>query len=136
MQKNVKLYLEAGDIPKSCTECFLGKRYGCVGDVECKVLGEYFTGNVKPPYKDRPDQCPLSEIPVRHGTWKVVFHFAPYQKCSSCGFEMPMTAGENTAEIRLYQYCPDCGARMDGGDSHERDQQSAEDVAEAPPLAD
>ena len=114
MQKNVKLYLEAGDIPKSCTECFLGKRYGCVGDVE----------------------CPLSEIPVRHGTWKVVFHFAPYQKCSSCGFEMPMTAGENTAEIRLYQYCPDCGARMDGGDSHERDQKSEEDVAEAPPLAD
>lgn len=56
----------------------------------------------------------------RHGTWKAVFHFAPYQACSVCGFEMPMVAGENVEEIRLYRYCPDCGARMDGGDRDER----------------
>lgn len=122
-KKNMKLYTDAGDMPRSCTECFFGKRYGCVGDVECKILGEYFTGNVTPPYKERPDKCPLTEIPEKHGTWKVVFHFAPYQVCSACGFEVPMVAGENIGEIRLYRYCPDCGARMDGGD---RDERSAE----------
>lgn len=46
-------------MPESCNECKFGRRYGCVGDVYCQVLDEYFTGNVKPPYKDRPDECPL-----------------------------------------------------------------------------
>ena len=74
------------------------------------------------------EQC-VTEAPpaagklITHGTWKTVFHFAPYQVCSVCGFEMPMVAGENVREIRLYRYCPDCGARMDGGD---RDERSAE----------
>lgn len=134
MRKNVKLYLEAADMPGSCAECFLGKRYGCVGDVECKVLGEYFTGNVRPPHKERPDRCPLMVLPEKRGVWEAVFHFAPYQRCSACGYEMPMTASENMAEIRLYRYCPDCGARMDGGDSCEREVKGV--AAEAPPLAD
>lgn len=49
-------------MPGSCNECAFGRRYGCVGDVECRILREYFTGNVKPPYKERPDICPLREI--------------------------------------------------------------------------
>ena len=48
-------------LPGSCTECKFGERYGCVGDVKCKILGEYFTGNTEPPYKERPDACPLEE---------------------------------------------------------------------------
>ena len=71
-------------------------------------------------------EAPAVAVPERekHGTWKNVFHFAPYQRCSVCGFEMPMTAGEGVSEIKLYRYCPDCGARMDGGD---RDGRSAEE---------
>lgn len=49
-------------MPGSCTECAFGRRYGCVGDVECRVLRKYFTGNVEPPYKERPDECPLVEM--------------------------------------------------------------------------
>lgn len=49
-------------MPGSCNECAFGRRYGCVGDVECRILGEYFTGNVRPPYKERPDECPLLEM--------------------------------------------------------------------------
>lgn len=49
-------------MPGSCTECAFGRRYGCVGDVECRILREYFTGNVEPPYKERPDECPLAEM--------------------------------------------------------------------------
>lgn len=49
-------------MPGSCAECILGKKYGCVGDVKCKVLEEYFTGNVEPPHKQRPDACPLVEM--------------------------------------------------------------------------
>lgn len=50
------------EMPNSCTECPMGKRYGHVGDVFCNVLKDYFTGNVRPPYKERPDECPLIEI--------------------------------------------------------------------------
>lgn len=49
-------------LPNSCTECQMGKRYGCVGDVYCTILKDFFTGNVKPPYKERPDECPLVEM--------------------------------------------------------------------------
>lgn len=53
----------------------------------------------------------------KHGTWKIVFHFAPYQMCSACEFKMPMKAGEDAEEIGLYRYCPNCGTKMDGGDN-------------------
>ena len=46
-------------LPFSCTECLHRDKYGCVGDVYCKFLQDYFTGNVAPPYKERPDVCPL-----------------------------------------------------------------------------
>lgn len=47
------------NMPSSCTECKLGNKYGSVGDINCRVLERYFTGNTKPPYKERPDECPL-----------------------------------------------------------------------------
>lgn len=51
---------------------------------------------------------------VRHGKWIIhTEHFAPYQQCSVCGFEIPVIATENELDIGLYRYCPDCGCRMD-----------------------
>lgn len=57
MSVYVKTEMEA--MPGSCAECEFGRRYGFVGDVYCRVLDDYFTGNVKPPHKERPDECPL-----------------------------------------------------------------------------
>lgn len=50
-------------LPGGCEECEMGDRYGCVGDVYCRILNDYFTGNVTPPCKERPDKCPLMEVP-------------------------------------------------------------------------
>lgn len=47
------------EMPGSCAECKLGEKYGFVGDVKCRILREYFTGNTRPPHKERPDECPL-----------------------------------------------------------------------------
>lgn len=58
---NIYAKTQMETMPGSCAECKFGKRYGCVGDVECKILNEYFTGNVEPPHKERPDACPLVE---------------------------------------------------------------------------
>lgn len=48
-------------VPNTCIKCDYAERYGCVGDVYCIVLKDYFTNNTKPPYKERPDDCPLIE---------------------------------------------------------------------------
>lgn len=107
MRKKVTLYIRAEDMPGSCAECFLGKRYGCVGDVECKALNEYFTNNVRPPYKERPDECPLIALQERHGQW---VNYAGYHHCSVCAAPAPYNgAGEEV----LSDHCPNCGAKMD-----------------------
>lgn len=49
----------------------------------------------------------------KHGKWEFVEHFAPYQRCSQCSFELPMAASEREIKISLFPYCPNCGARMD-----------------------
>ena len=43
------------------------------------------------------NSIPAAEVAeVRHGRWIVHFdHFAPYQKCSVCGFETPLVVIEN-----------------------------------------
>lgn len=51
-----------GNISACCEECEHSKTYGAIGDRYCRILGEYFTGNVKPPYKEAPDECPMKVI--------------------------------------------------------------------------
>lgn len=59
------------------------------------------------------DNAPTID-PVRHGRWvpteEMEEIYDETYRCTECGFEMP---GE-------WKYCPNCGARMDGG-SHEDD---------------
>lgn len=58
---------------------------------------------------------------VRHGRWIIHFgRFASYQRCDLCGFGLPMIDKENELEIGLYKYCPNCGARMDKEDEHDK----------------
>lgn len=48
--------------------------------------------------------------PVRHGQWKMLPYTELYKnKCSSCG---------NGSDLET-DYCPNCGARMDGGDKND-----------------
>ena len=65
------------------------------------------------------DELPAADVaPVLHGRWieytKVIIP-EPYNKweqawkCSECGFDDGFVA---------YNYCPNCGAKMDGGDGN------------------
>ena len=51
--------------------------------------------------------------PGRHGQWERCFEDWRQQiegdKCSACGFEYYGTG------IRHFHYCPNCGAKMEGG---------------------
>ncbi len=57
---------ELEELPPCCELCPYSKPYGLVGDRFCKITKAYFTGNVKPPYKERPDECPLTELPKKY----------------------------------------------------------------------
>lgn len=54
--------------------------------------------------------------PVRHGRWVVHIDsvVAPFKlKCSECDwFTIDLSI------VEKYKYCPNCGAKMDGGDDH------------------
>ena len=60
------VYIPGMKMPENCHDCKFGERYGLVGDYYCHLLKNYFTNNVKPPYKERPSECPLVEVPP-HG---------------------------------------------------------------------
>lgn len=66
-----------------------------------------FLGKDGKPYRDEIDAQPTADVaPVVHGEWKPnnLNGFKIYD-CSNCGVHMEAK----------FNYCPFCGARMDGG---------------------
>ena len=66
-------------------------------------------------YADDIDDAPTIEAePVRHGEWI----FSPDHAegaCTMCNFKIYGRPYNNTYLIVPYNYCPNCGAKMDGG---------------------
>ncbi len=61
------------------------------------------------------DTFPIDAEPVRHGEWK---HVAGMNsKCSECGRYFPVK--EFDSRPFDINFCPNCGAKMDGGVSDE-----------------
>lgn len=90
-------------INKLCGNC--EHTDGCVytsfpPQVKCTITGEYHFCN---------DSCDINWRPVVHGEWiKPVDNFC-YQ-CSVCG-----EYSNNELPNKPWNFCPNCGARMDGG---------------------
>ena len=60
---------------------------------------------------------PAADVaPVVHGEWvKSLKQYSYYQyRCSVCGFDNYSHKTRNGV-IKLMKYCPNCGAKMDGG---------------------
>ena len=57
------------------------------------------------------ERVPVAE-PVRHGKWINAGHdaFTQYRRCSSCARLL--------ANAPAYDYCPNCGAKMDGDEKN------------------
>lgn len=51
--------------------------------------------------------------PVVHGRWDSLDGYKTRRVCSVCGWDVPEYG-------KFYSYCPNCGAKMDGGDNTER----------------
>ena len=59
------------------------------------------------------NQFPSADVaPVRHGQWVSVPHKLA-RVCSVCNRDEPYKFADIDADV--YDYCPSCGAKMDGG---------------------
>ena len=59
------------------------------------------------------NQFPVADVaPVRHGRWVSVPHKLA-RVCSVCNRDEPYKFADINADV--YDYCPNCGAKMDGG---------------------
>lgn len=64
-------------------------------------------------------ECILAEpaadvVPVVHGRWNNMDGYKTRKVCSECGWDVPEYG-------KFYSYCPNCGAKMDGGDGDAAD---------------
>lgn len=58
----------------------------------------------------------VDAVEVVHAEWDVIeddYHFDTIYKCSACKEEFVTIDG--TPAENLWNYCPNCGAKMDGG---------------------
>ena len=63
------------------------------------------------------NQFPSADVaPVRHGRWVSVPHKLA-RVCSVCNRDEPYKFADINADV--YDYCPNCGAKMDGGAGNE-----------------
>lgn len=60
----------------------------------------------------------VEAVPVVHGRWEVQSdgYSDDYWKCSACGEEW-FFIEDPTTEYARVNFCPNCGAKMDGGDA-------------------
>lgn len=59
--------------------------------------------------------APAADVaPVVHGRWEIVDGTKTRRICSKCGWDVPEYG-------KFYSYCPNCGAKMDGGDNDAAD---------------
>ena len=84
-------------------------------------MAEYFAGGhlrfVNGEWRD--DNGDAIEISrVRHGRWEKQ---SGLYSCSECGMTCPYDVQADVIEYWTCNYCPKCGAKMDGGDSDEAD---------------
>ena len=55
------------------------------------------------------ENLPAADVaPVVHGRWDNMDGYKTRKVCSECGWDVPEYG-------KFYSYCPNCGAKMDGG---------------------
>lgn len=63
---------------------------------------------------DKLQKVPAADVaPVVHGRWlhtDLAYHWTSLDECSVCGYH-----DEKRQHLGNYSYCPNCGAKMDGG---------------------
>ena len=96
----MSILIKGMEMPKDCKHCKFRKTELQEDPDWCLISEESL-------FELAENDCPLVEVPddvqpVKHGRWK----WSEGGQCSECGFH-----NSNFG----YNYCPNCGAKMDGG---------------------
>ena len=75
----------------------------------CRVI---FEDDFKRAIKKIPKGIIVDVAPVRHGRWEKQ---SGLYSCSECGMTCPYDVQADVIEYWACNYCPNCGAKMDGG---------------------
>ena len=76
----------------------------------CRVI---FEDDFKRAIKKIPKGIIVDVAPVRHGRWEKQ---SGLYSCSECGMTCPYDVQADVIEYWACNYCPNCGAKMDGGE--------------------
>jgi len=53
-------------------------------------------------------------VELKHATWLIHGFSCP---CSNCGYDLGYAGTPLEPTLAFFKYCPNCGAKMDGGDN-------------------
>ena len=102
-----KEYIERESAYKACEAYFSGV---CVYDVSASEVINDFEEVI--------DAVPTADVvPVKHGHWISLDDYFEDAECSECGDALVIGDCSFNDFCECYNYCPNCGAKMDGGDN-------------------
>jgi hypothetical protein len=104
----MSVYIKGMEMPKGCVKCeWRDAEAG--GDCELMICNPFET------YTEQYKHCPFQVISKRHslvpvpehGRWRLYSPLTDTYECDKCGYQV-------IDESFRTNYCPNCGAKMDG----------------------
>lgn len=86
------------DREKLLDDLLAAAKHGGMGEIIAQTLMRYVKR-----------QFAADVAPVVHGRWDIMKGTKTRRICSKCGWDVPGYG-------KFYSYCPNCGAKMDGGE--------------------
>ena len=94
------------------------EREALLEDIQAAVENEGMGSMVAGALKRYVKRVTAADVaPVRYGKW-IEYSRPHYFKCSECKCIVPYKKAMVIDGKRKYKYCPNCGAKMDGGDGN------------------
>lgn len=78
---------------------------------------DHYTDGYEECYCEAEEALAADVAPVRHGTWEITPTYGVLM-CSAC---RDCYIDENFLDGKKWNFCPNCGAKMDGGDGDAAD---------------
>lgn len=94
-------------------------KYINVNLAKAQFTGNFIDNYPPPLIKALLDSIPAADVePVKHGKWERIAGIFELIECSNCGKDINCT---NYADYyaKHFYFCPNCGAKMDGGEFNE-----------------
>lgn len=87
------------------------RKADAIDDLHTQLMYRMGSDDMKRRLDDWVKTLPSADVvPVIHGKWE---RYMSFGICDKCGYEY----GWKATDAR--NFCPNCGAKMDGGDEHE-----------------